>query len=244
MVALEIRSVSNMADCRTCRALASAVWGAESACSAAQISVHAKYGGVVLLAFDEAVPIGFVFSFPALYCGETVLWSHETAVLKTHLHRGIGYQLKCAQRARAAELGYETIAWTFDPLVARNAHFNLNKLGARVSEYKVNAYDTDDSDQVNRGLQTDRFIAVWDVNPERRPTLPDHRARASVIGAAAEMIETAIPADFERMAERDRAEAVAWRLAFRDVAQKRLREGYKVDGLVVRKDETAYVWRR
>lgn len=158
-----IEKVTSLTECDTARAIAAAVWGADSACSTPQMSVHAKYGGVVLLAYVGEQPVGFLFSFPALYRGEWVLWSHETAVLPDYLHQGIGTQLKLAQREAAKELGYKTIAWTYDPLVSRNAHFNLNKLGARIAEYKVNAYGADEGDLVNRGIETDRFIAVWDV---------------------------------------------------------------------------------
>ncbi len=161
-----IEKVTSLAECDTARAIAATVWGADSACSTPQMSVHAKYGGVVLLAYVDEQPVGFLFSFPALYRGEWVLWSHETAVLPEYLHQGIGTRLKFAQREAAKELGYKTIGWTYDPLVSRNAHFNLNKLGARIVEYKVNAYGADEDDLVNRGIETDRFIAVWDVQEE------------------------------------------------------------------------------
>jgi predicted GNAT superfamily acetyltransferase len=160
---VRVQKVTSLAECDTARAIAAAVWGLDAACSTPQMSVHANYGGVVLLAYVDVEPVGFLFSFPALYRGEWVLWSHETAVLSDYLHQGIGTTLKLAQRDAARELGYRKIAWTYDPLVSRNAHFNLNKLGARVVEYKVNAYGADEGDLVNRGIETDRFIAVWDV---------------------------------------------------------------------------------
>ncbi|WP_054967177.1 GNAT family N-acetyltransferase [Alicyclobacillus ferrooxydans] len=161
---VDIRRVTSLADCDTARAIAATVWGSDAACSTPQMSVHANYGGVVLLAYAGSEPVGFLFSFPALYRGEWVLWSHETAVLPEYLHQGIGSALKLYQRTAATELGYRSIAWTFDPLVSRNAHFNLNKLGANVVEYKVNAYGADEKDLVNQGIETDRFIALWDVN--------------------------------------------------------------------------------
>lgn len=167
-----IQSVDTMEEVALCRKLAAQVWGEPSACSIPQMSVHAKYGGVLLLAFDDATPVGFLFSFPALYRGEWVLWSHETAVLPGYLHQGIGAELKRTQRQRAEDIGYDKIAWTFDPLVSRNAYFNLNKLGARVSEYKINAYGMDDTDQINRGMETDRFIAVWDVKDDSKFVTP------------------------------------------------------------------------
>jgi predicted GNAT superfamily acetyltransferase len=133
---------------------------------------------VLLLAENEQKePIGFLFSFPALYQGEWVLWSHETAVLGEYLHKGIGAELKRVQRQMAKDVGYSKIAWTFDPLVSRNAYFNLVKLGATIAEYQQNVYGVDKSDLINRGIETDRFIAVWStaVEPEEQTPEPVDR---------------------------------------------------------------------
>ncbi|WP_051344264.1 hypothetical protein [Alicyclobacillus herbarius] len=166
-----IERVFDLAGCEACQRIASSVWGAHVACSTPQMLVHAKYGGVVLLAKVHQDPVGFLFSFPTVYRERLVLWSHETAVLSEWRHAGIGAHLKRTQYQLARELGYPAIAWTYDPLVARNAHFNLNKLGARIEEYLVNAYGVDPSDRINQGLETDRFIAVWEITPAP-PTRP------------------------------------------------------------------------
>jgi len=161
---IEIVDVRTPEDTAACHRLATAIWGAEVGCSSPQMLVHAGYGGVVLLAMNEGEAIGFLFSFPALYEGKTVLWSHETGILPDYIHQGLGYQLKLEQRKRAVTLGYESIVWTFDPLVSRNAFFNLTKLQVGIREYKVNVYGRDAADTINQGLETDRFIAQWFVN--------------------------------------------------------------------------------
>ncbi|GMA50291.1 hypothetical protein GCM10025857_16480 [Alicyclobacillus contaminans] len=104
------------------------------------------------------------------------------------MHRGIGSELKRTQRRLAAELGYRTIAWTFDPLIARNAHFNLRKLGASVAEFQRNVYGQDPGDRVNRGIETDRFIAVWPaaVEPEAVPQVTSDRVPETLVLAVAE----------------------------------------------------------
>ncbi|PWI57413.1 hypothetical protein [Sulfoacidibacillus thermotolerans] len=161
-----IREAVSRSDLEQCKRLATAVWGQDSSCSTAQMSVHARYGGVVLLALDGDEAIGFTLSFPALWHGEWVLWSHETAVLDHALHRGIGFALKQYQRRLAVQRGYKVIMWTFDPLVSRNAHFNLNKLGAKVVDFLPNCYGMMEGDPLNAGVESDRFVARLELLPE------------------------------------------------------------------------------
>jgi predicted GNAT superfamily acetyltransferase len=68
--------------------------------------------------------------------------------------------LKLRQRAWALSNGIESVTWTFDPLVARNAHFNLTKLGAEAGEYLIDFYGTL-HDDANGDDATDRLLAVW-----------------------------------------------------------------------------------
>ena len=100
--------------------------------------------------------------------------SHITGVLPGLQSQGLGRLLKQHQRewALAREVGH--ITWTFDPLVARNAHFNLRVLGARVTEYLVDHYGPMD-DGVNRGDETDRHHGVVGA---RRAAGADARRRA------------------------------------------------------------------
>ncbi len=167
-----IREARSQADLEQCKYIATMVWGNDSSCSIAQMSVHVRYGGIVLLALKDGEAVGFTLSFPARLKGQWVLWSHETAVLSHVLHHGIGYDLKMTQRRLARDLGYSAIAWTFDPLISRNAHFNLNKLGTKVVDFIPNCYGVMEGDPLNEGVESDRFLAFWDLSVEDRDLVP------------------------------------------------------------------------
>ena len=77
---------------------------------------------------------------------------------------GIGRRLKLYQRSLVAELGVTQILWTFDPLVSRNAHLNLNALGARVTDYVPDMYGADTGSALHQGIGTDRFVVAWEVS--------------------------------------------------------------------------------
>jgi predicted GNAT superfamily acetyltransferase len=219
-VRLRLERVTSLEACDLCRGLAAQIWGEGAACSMPQMIVHAQYGGIILLAYDERNPVGFLFSFPALYKGETVLWSHETGVIPDYLHHGIGDQLKRKQRALAAEMGYRHIAWTYDPLIARNAYFNLVKLGATVDDYKINAYGTDASDLINQGIESDRFIAIWPVTPTPQATL-------ATAAAPTPVMTSAIPHDFTTLLTHQPETAKELRMVFRETALRAFAEGLR-----------------
>src|SRR5690242_4177785 len=84
--------------------------------------------------------VGFVHTMIALINQRVVYHSHLAAVLEGLRHKDIGYRMKLAQREHALQAGVPLIIWTFDPLQSRNAHFNLNKLGAIIRRYEVNYY--------------------------------------------------------------------------------------------------------
>lgn len=259
-MAIRVERVTSLDGCQQCHHLAAAVWGGGAACSTAQMIVHATYGGVVLLAYDDDAPIGFLFSFPARYRDEWVLWSHETAVLPAYLHRGIGRILKETQRSMARELGYGTIAWTFDPLVARNAYFNLHKLGARIVEYKRNVYGSDPRDQINRGMETDRFVALWDTalvsTTASSSLLRSHYTAIPVLTMengggpilsdpwpnAADTLATDVPFDFTQLILHDARRVEEWRLSFRGAAERLMGDGYIPAVLQRHADKATYIW--
>src|SRR5690349_10037638 len=93
-------------------------------------------GGFVFGAFAADELVGFVLSVPAFLRGERAFYSHMTAVKQDFQSRGLGAALKWAQRNRALKAGVKYVKWTFEPWKARNAFFNLEKLGAVVREYQ------------------------------------------------------------------------------------------------------------
>jgi len=128
-------------------------------------------GGFTLGAFHEEKLVGFVLSVLAYKGNEKIFYSHMTAVDKNFQNFGLGTRLKWSQRERALKEGVKFIKWTFQPVKARNAHFNLEKLGATVHEYHPNFYGTDygaSSDEENKiGIASDRLFAQWELNSER-----------------------------------------------------------------------------
>jgi predicted GNAT superfamily acetyltransferase len=122
-------------------------------------------GGFVLGAYEGDRLAGFVLSVPAFLRGEQAIYSHMTGVRPEYQSLGLGARLKWAQRTRALAEGIRYIKWTFEPVKARNAYFNLEKLGAIICEYKENFYGTDYATAARMskriGLASDRLFAEW-----------------------------------------------------------------------------------
>lgn len=124
-------------------------------------------GGFVIGAFDGERLAGFVLSVPAFLRGERAFYSHMTGVRAEYQSFGIGARLKWAQRTRALAEGVKYIKWTFEPVKARNAYFNLEKLGAITCEYMPNFYGTDYATTEKIGLASDRLFAEWHLESSK-----------------------------------------------------------------------------
>jgi predicted GNAT superfamily acetyltransferase len=124
-------------------------------------------GGFALGAFAREELVGFVLSVPAFLRGEKAFYSHMTAVRADYQGSGIGARLKWAQRNRALADGVRLIKWTFEPVKARNAFFNLEKLGAVVTHYEENFYGVDYSADEKIGMASDRLFAEWRLESEK-----------------------------------------------------------------------------
>lgn len=146
-------------------------------------------GGFTLGAFDGAKLAGFVLSVPALIGGQRAFYSHIAGVREDYQGLGIGAQLKWAQRERALADGVKFIKWTFEPVKARNAYFNLEKLGVVIREYKPNFYGTDYSTAAltgkKIGLASDRLFAEWHLESEKVQALAAGERFAEVRSPAA-----------------------------------------------------------
>ena len=146
-----------------------------------------QHAGVGLLgAEDDGALVGFVLGFVGWQEG-LHLHSHMLAVVPQCQSRGIGYSLKLAQRAAALEAGIGEVRWTYDPLVARNAWFNLVKLGTVATAFLPGFYG-EMGDQINKGDRSDRFEVRWRLDSGRvERALSGHAAgpeRGSLILAA------------------------------------------------------------
>jgi predicted GNAT superfamily acetyltransferase len=129
-------------------------------------------GGWTLGAFVGDELVGFVHHLAAVRGDEIFGYSHMMAVAESQQNRGLGARLKWAQRERAMAEGRGFIKWTWDPMRARNAHFNLNRLGVIVRAYVLNFYGTDYTTTAGEfgqplGLDSDRLFAEWHLRSPR-----------------------------------------------------------------------------
>lgn len=162
-------------------------------------------GGWTLGAFDDRM-VGFVHHLIAVRGQDEIIgYSHMMAVARDWQNKGVGARLKFAQRERALREGRSYIKWTWDPMQARNAHFNLNRLGVRVRSYAVNFYGTDyntiptESGKAH-GIDSDRLFAEWELNDERVAALAEGRAPANFLKAEASI---EIPPDWSALIASD-----------------------------------------
>src|SRR6516225_3790556 len=123
--------------------------------------VQSLIGGLVLGAFDGDRLVGFNNCMPGIRDGKPYWHSHMLAVATEYRDAGIGSQLKLEQRAAALERGITLIQWTFNPLQAKNAYLNIEKLGVIVRRYEVEVYGPQSLGQ------TDRLIAEWWLDKPR-----------------------------------------------------------------------------
>ncbi len=171
-------------------------------------------GGFTLGAFAEEKAkeklVGFLLSVPAFFGSERFFYSHMMAVKKDFQSCGIGAKLKWAQRRMALAKGANFIKWTFQPVQARNAFFNLNKLGAIVRHYEPNFYGTDYStvgDKAEKlGLDSDRLFAEWQLESEKVKKLSEGEKFVET-GEVVQTIE--IPNDWNNLAKVNLSKAIA-----------------------------------
>lgn len=182
---MELRPLQGWEEYRACETFQRRIWGESFSelAPASLLKVAQDLGGVASGAVHpEEGLVGFVFGLTGLEDGRPVHWSHMLAVRRDFRDRGLGRRLKEHQRELLLEEGVDTVRWTFDPLVARNAHFNLNRLGVRVEEYVPQMYGETGS-KLHEGLGTDRFVVAWDLEAYRPP---DTDAAEEGRGAAGE----------------------------------------------------------
>jgi predicted GNAT superfamily acetyltransferase len=189
--------------------------------------VSRRAGGWTLGAFAEGKLIGFVHHLAAVKGSEIFGYSHMMAVDPAFQNHGVGAQLKWAQRERAVAEGRSFIKWTFEPMRARNAHFNLNRLGAIIREYAVNFYGTDygtspaEKAAGVEGFDSDRLFASWELNSPRVKALAQRREYP--LPEPVRSIE--IPADFSALLRTNPPAAQTEVLRVRDEFLEALKNG-------------------
>jgi len=210
----------------------------------ALMGIIASGGGILLAAYDrdhDDRPVGFVLGLLARRDGRLYHASHMLATDPAYQGRGIGAALKRRQRDVALAQGLDLMTWTFDPLIARNAHLNLHKLGAISRTYHEDYYGPMD-DRFNGGLPTDRLLVEWRLNDPVPPVplsvpapptpiliaergKPVLRLERAPVGAP---LSVWVPGDSTAIKERDPAAALDWRLALRRAFSWAFAHGYVV----------------
>ncbi len=258
-----IRELGTLAELDAMIALFDQIWDPDSGNSSLRLDMMralTKAGNYASGAYDLASGellggcTGF-FGPPA----RAELHSHIAGVGPAGLGRSVGFALKVHQRAWCLRRGVRSIAWTYDPLIRRNAYFNLVKLGARPVEYLRNFYGTMD-DAINGGTETDRVLVHWDLRSDlavaacagqvEAASFGDERDRGAVVALSADrsgapldglaldgpapdgarIVLVAVPADIEAMRLSDPALAGAWRTALREALSPLLGGGGRVTG--------------
>ena len=160
-----LRSFSTPEEYAACVQLQRVTWGEEftELVPPVILMLTQKVGGIAAGAFSGEELAGFVYGLTGFHDGKPIHWSHMLAVRPEFEGLGIGRRLKELQRDLLLERGIELMRWTFDPLVARNAHLNFNRLGAVAIEYVPNMYGTDTGSILHSGLGTDRFVVEWSL---------------------------------------------------------------------------------
>ena len=163
-----VRKCAGMTEFQRCVELQKEIWGeADIEVEPATLFVVAsETGGQVLGAFDGDKLVGYTLALVGYTNGRVFLHSHMTGVLAEYRDRGAGRALKLFQREEALGRGIRLIVWTFDPLETRNAHFNLNRLGAISRKYLPNLYGVTSS-PLHWGLPTDRLWVEWQLDSKR-----------------------------------------------------------------------------
>jgi predicted GNAT superfamily acetyltransferase len=250
---VSVRELANLAELDEMVELLSSIWGrsANPPVTIELLRALSKAGNYVAGAFDGEQLVGACVGFfhaPA----EDALHSHIAGVSPAAVGRSVGFALKLHQRAWALLRGVSEIAWTFDPLVSRNAYFNLVKLAARPVEYLPNFYGPM-LDTINGDDDSDRLLVRWQL---RDPAVALASAGGSVAAVGADELAAgavvalgtaadgtpvpgrldgatslvAVPREIELLRGSDPALAQRWRVAVRDALAQLVGDGGRIDG--------------
>jgi predicted GNAT superfamily acetyltransferase len=249
---IRLAEVHDAADCLRLSQVLGRVWGRPGTelLDPALLVAMAGAGNHIALAFREDEPIGGAVGF----CGppDWPFHSHIVGLLPEAAGRGAGRAIKLAQRAWCLERGVDRMTWTFDPLVRRNAHFNIRVLGARPVAYLPSLYG-ELRDAINAGQDSDRALVAWDLSA--RPGSPAASAAGHAAVSDADGIPTpyappppdattalvGVPHDVEGMRHADPDRAREWRVQVRAALTDLLAAGWIVDGFT---DAGQYALRR
>lgn len=242
--AMTVRELSGIEEMTPASTLWDSIWARTEAgheVDPALMVALAHAGGYLAGAFVDRQLVGAALGFwgPPAYA---TLHSHITGVLPAYAGQGIGAAIKHHQRDWVLARGGTAITWTFDPLVARNAHFNLNRLGARPERYLLDVYGAL-TDDLNRGDPSDRLLVCWSLT-QPPPPMSDRPAAALLVDDAgrpavrlrldeldpATALTVAVPGNITSLRRSDPATASLWRSAVREALTPLLEHGWRITG--------------
>src|SRR5215213_132965 len=205
--------------------------------------VSRQAGGWTLGAFVADRMVGFVHHLAAVRGHNEIFgYSHVMAVAKDYQNKGVGARLKWAQCERALREGRKVIQWTWDPMMTRNAHFNLNRLGATVQAYLADFYGVDygadRAEDERPGLPSDRLSASWNIDSARVHAL----AKGTEAPFAGKRVATiAIPTDWNALVQRDVQRAREEQTRVREEFQRAFAEQLICAGFERSQESSRYV---
>jgi len=228
-----IRDIEGLAEMREVEQLQREIWGVTDLDIYPTLALkpQQEVGAILIGAFAEGRMVAFVFGFPGILNGETIIHSDMLGVLPAYRSHNLGYLLKCAQREAAIARGVKRITWTFDPLQSRNAHLNFAKLGVIADRYYVDYYGTTSSFLHRYG--TDRLWVTWLLKSERVEARLRQEPVPEISGDVVIEIPTEITSDHEH-----------WRLKTREAFTSALEKGYVVEEFYVSAGIGRYVLNR
>lgn len=242
---VRIESVAEPRRLRAVAELFAQVWGTppgHDPLASDVLRAIAHAGGAVHVAYKGSRPVGAagaIFGPPR----SGMVYSLIAATRSSD--RGVGFAVKQEQRAWALGHGASSMVWTFDPLVSRNARFNLVKLGAVAPTYLVDFYGPLD-DGVNAGDETDRLTVVWSLTSDRAndaaegrypgvegpdPEIATADSRLApdggpLVSRDADSVWCRVPADIVTVRGAHPKLAAQWRTAVRDIFLSAIAEGF------------------
>lgn len=258
----QFRRLSKPEEFRAADEVARASGVTEDPAPAPLLRVMQDQGGLVLGAFAEIYLAGFAAGFLGWDGEKLYHYSVQSAVRPEYQNHHLGYRLKLHQREELLRLGLDEMRWTFDPLVSRNAHLFVRRLGAIPEEYLVHYFGHIGSSD-HEEVESDRVRVRWEigdpgVHARLEPTAPPpDRARdeqrfvsatpivetetndqglrvpSAVQEPSADSVHLEVPFDLALIREHSPGSLRAWRHATRDAFRAAFDTGYVVDDFAV-----------
>ena len=233
-----VRKCAALKEYQACVELQREIWGeADLEVEPVTMFVVASItGGQVLGAFDGERLVGYTLALVGLRENRIYLHSHQTGVSSEYRDRGVGRMLKLFQREEALGRNIRWIEWTFDPLELKNAHFNLNRLGAICRRYIKDLYGVTTS-PLHRGIPTDRLVAEWPLDSPRVIAAIGELAPVRTEAPAAILV----PAGLEEWKSSDSEKVASVQARLQEEFSNWFRRGYAAVGMRTSATDTAYL---